>query len=159
MLTSLYKIAGYAFVGMIASASLIACAQGSVSKGKLAPKATVCSLYSHAKELNGNLVRLSGIYTTDRFENTTITDSHCPNVWIAPYDATSVDSESLKRFNDAVAGELSDSSLRVFSAEFMGKYVWRPNEKPHGAIYIEKVLSFKRLHDVDPWKQQAKPSK
>jgi hypothetical protein len=157
MLTYLSKLASYAFVGLVAISSLVACAQGRANQG-VAPvrDVTVCSLYGHGEQMSGNLVRLSGIYTTDRMENTTITDPHCSKVWILPYDAISnVDRDNLKRFDDAVAGKLSDSSLRVFAVTLLGKFVWRQNKNPHGAFYIQKVTQFKRLHNVNPWKQRS----
>ena len=154
MLISARKVAGYAVVGLTAFASLLACAQGRARTP--AQSVTVCYVHSHAKELNGRRIRLSGVYTTDRLENASITDPHCPKVWVAPYDSSDVDAESMKRFDDAVAGDLADSSLRVFSVEFVGKYIWRPKDRQHNTFYIEKVLSFKRLHNVDPWKQQSK---
>lgn len=149
------KVASYAFVGLAVILLLVACAQNRANQA-IAPvrDVTVCSLYSHAEQVSGKQVRLSGIYTTDRIENTTITDQHCQKMWILPLDAASkVDSDSLKRFDDAVAGTLSDSSVRVFYIKVLGKFVWRENKKPHGAIYLEKVLHYKRLYNVDPWKQ------
>lgn len=157
MLTYLGKPACYAFIGLVAISSLVACAQDRANQGGAPVRnVTVCSLYDHAEQMSGNLVRLSGIYTTDQMENTTITDPHCPKVWILPYDAISnVDRDNLKRFDDAVAGKLSDSSLRVFAVTLLGKFVWRQNKNPHGTFYIQKVTQFKRLHNVNPWKQRS----
>lgn len=154
MLNRSSKVANYVLAGLVGALSLVACAQERANQVVVPVlNVTVCSLYSHAEQMNGNRVRLSGVYTTDRIENTTITDPHCPKEWILSYDATTgVDRGSLRRFDDAVAGKLSDSSLRVFAVTLLGKFVWRQNKNPHGAFYIQKVTQFKRLHNVNPWK-------
>lgn len=123
----------------------------------LAPKVTVCDLYKNAKAMSGRSVRLVAIYTTDRVENSTLTDSHCSKIWITPYDATTnVDRRSLRKFDDAVQGNLSDSGLRVLYVDLIGKYILNSKKSQYGEFYIEKVIQFERLNNMNPWSRQLK---
>jgi hypothetical protein len=108
---------------------------------------SICKLSEGGRRLSGAHVRVTAIYSSDLLERSTITDDDCPSVILVPYDApdAKLDSASMRRFNNALQGELSDRSLRKYLVDVSGKYVWRENEIPHGAIYIEKVWSFKRL--------------
>ena len=108
---------------------------------------SVCALVQQGERANGTRVRLQAVYITDQFEGSYIKDSQCRSVGLAPYDAAEpeLDIKSMKRFDRVVQGKRSDHTLRIFWFDISGKYVWRPNEKIHGAIYIEKVWSFKRL--------------
>ncbi|MBB5877738.1 hypothetical protein [Xanthomonas sp. 3498] len=107
---------------------------------------SICELAQRGKRISGAQVRVRAIFTSDLLERSVITDPKCPSVVVIPFDAeeSKLDMESMQRFDAAVAGELSDHTIRVFSVDVSGTYVWRGDEQPAGAIYIEKVWCFKR---------------
>lgn len=107
---------------------------------------SICELTQRGKEASGAQVRVRAIFTSDLLERSVITDPKCPSVVVIPFDAeeSKLDVESIRRFDVAVAGKLSDRAIRVFSVDVSGIYVWRGGEKPAGSIYIEKVWCFKR---------------
>ncbi|MDY4282971.1 hypothetical protein [Xanthomonas sp. LF06-19] len=107
---------------------------------------SICELTQRGKEAGGAQVRVRAIFTSDLLERSVITDPKCPSVVVIPFDAeeSKLDVESIRRFDAAVAGKLSDHTIRVFSVDVSGTYVWRGDEQPAGALYIEKVWYFKR---------------
>lgn len=119
------------------------------SKNAALVNTSICDLAKQRGTANGMHVRVKALFSTDLLERSFITDPQCPEVVVAPFDAAKpeLDTKSMKRFDRAVRGRLSDSSARVFSFNISGKYIWRMDETKSGAIYIEKVWSFKRIHD------------
>jgi hypothetical protein len=123
--------------------------------GHLPIQSSICFIHNNHSKMNGKIVYISAIYTTDLIENSTLTGFNCKNVKFAPYDAeTNVNKESMKNFDVAVRGDLSDSSLRVFYVRLIGKYIWEPHVKPNDRIYIMEVKYFKRLQSVNPWRRK-----
>lgn len=110
----------------------------------LADKTSICELVALGGRAEGRKVRLDAVYTTDRFESTSITDPKCPGIVVRARDADSVD-PSMKEFDTAVLGSVEDHSVRVFAFDVSGTFEWTSGKKPHGILFIERVWAFKRI--------------
>lgn len=116
-------------------------------------RTSLCKLVNAGEQMNGLHVRLTAIYITDLFENSSLKDRRCPTLYVVPYDSRqSPQDQSLEEFDKALyEHQLDFGELTQFSIDVSGKFVWWANNKPHGALIFEKIWSFKRIRG--DWKK------
>ena len=79
-------------------------------------------------------------------------DRQCKSVSVTVLDGEgqAVDS-SVKKFDEAVWGEVDDLRLRIFLIDASGVFVAQQTDVPRGSFTIQRVWNYKRLQG-DDWK-------
>lgn len=111
---------------------------------------TVCELAQSGEVMNGHSVHLRAIYITDLRHGTILKDRQCKSVSLSVLDAEEPVDASLKKFDEAVEGEIGDLDLRIFLIDASGVFV-QPSPGTRGAFQVEKIWDFRRLRGND-WK-------
>lgn len=117
-------------------------------------RTTLCDLAKHGQSFGGQRVRLTVIYMSDLQERSVLLDRRCPKVRLGPYEPDEAPDPSVARFDDALRGRIGDLELRQFVVDVSGRFTWHGHDEPYGALEIQKVWSFKRIHG--DWKKRRR---
>jgi hypothetical protein len=104
---------------------------------------TVCKIATSPALYAGKEITLSTTFITDLLESSSLIDSRCPGVVIAPYDTDGEKHPSVRAFDVAVSGKLTDHRSRVFSVVAVGRFDLDRSERV-GRFTIRRIVSFKR---------------
>ena len=115
-------------------------------------RTTLCDLAKHGQAFSGQRVRLTVIYMSDLLEGSDLHDRRCPKVWLGPYESADPPDASVARFDDALRGRIGDLELRQFVVDVSGRFTWHGHDEPYGALEIQKVWSYTRIHG--DWKKR-----
>lgn len=115
-------------------------------------RTTLCNLAKHGQPFSGQRVRLTVIYMSDLQERSVLLDRRCPKVRLGPYESAEPPDPSVARFDDALRGRIGDLELRQFVVEVSGRFTWHGHDEPYGALEIQKVWSYMRIHG--DWKKR-----
>lgn len=145
----------YAAILVLLSAAVLgACApsvRGHASSHRNKSQITsICSLVGAGAPTNGAKVRISGFFLTDYLERSVVADPACPTAQLALYADPVATKEEAARYQRLVVTStmrdyIEDHRTGVYAIDVTGRFVYRKDEKPHGAIYADHVLNFKRL--------------
>lgn len=125
---------------------------GCVAHPAPSEEATICGLAGSVARTAGQSVRLRAIYVADLKHGALLKDRQCKSVSVTVIDADGqpVDS-SVKKFDEAVWGEVDDLRLRIFRVDVSGVFVAQRSDASLGTFTIQRVWDYKRLQG-DDWK-------
>ena len=116
-------------------------------------RATLCDLVKHGKTFHGQRVRLTVVYISDLMERSLLLDRRCPKFRLGPYESAEPPDPSVERFDEALRGRLGDlKDKHQFVVDVSGRFTWNGHDEPYGALEIEKVWSYSRIHG--DWKKR-----
>lgn len=136
----------------IAGLSVVAC----MSTAQDAPL-TICQLAKSPGDFVDKTVRVTAVFKTDMMHFGSLSDPDCPGVFMKlfltrqePHDP------SVDELHNALEGPVPSVDLRVFRLDATGIFKWdfrlepMPRaldgiESPRGEIYVDHVLSYKKL--------------
>ena len=126
-------------------------------QGNELPALSVCELMRGGAQLDGRTVHVKAVYETDRSHFAALVDGRCRRVHVDLwYPIAQPRDRSFEEFASAIEGELTDSRLRRFDVEIVGRFSWdgRPEPMPRsanglresrGRVDAAAIVSFRRL--------------
>ena len=112
---------------------------------RVEPLVSLCDLAAHGESSDGHQVRLKAYYLTDLFHGAALKDKSCPKLELAPFLSTEpMPDPSLKAFDDALRSTNSAHVIQ-FLVDVEGRFVWRKDKQPCGALFITSVATFERI--------------
>ena len=142
-----------AILVLLSAAVLGACApsvRSQASSHRNSRITSICSLVGADAPTNGAKVRIRAFFLTDYLERSVVADPACPTVQLALYADPVATKEEADRYQRLVVTStmrdyIEDHRTGVYAIDVTGRFVYRKDEQPHGAIYADNVLRFKRL--------------
>jgi hypothetical protein len=120
-------------------------------------KTSVCEIETEGTRLNGQVVRLQAVSSSDRLDSASPSDPDCPKVLPSAWLRKPQD-ERTAAFFSAVYAPPADydknplrwlrPDSRRFSVDVTGEVSWSTQATPHGTIAITKVWSFRRFREA-----------
>lgn len=139
---------------LVAGSALCACnasLQNRTSQNrKQAQAISICSLIGRDAPPSGIEVRVRTFYTTDYMEHAGLADPECPSFGVAvSFQSATIGTHNKKARERLIkmiqADEIEGHLTGVYEIDFTGRFVYRKDKQPHGAIDVDHVWSFKRL--------------
>lgn len=143
-----------AILVLLSAAVLGACApsvRGQPSSHRNKSRITsICSLVGADAPTNGAKVRIRAFFLTDYLERSVVADPACPAVQLALYADPVTTKEQADRYQRLVVTStmrdyIEDHRTGVYAIDVTGRFIYRKDEQPHGAIYADHVLSLRRM--------------
>lgn len=117
---------------------------------------TVCDLVTQPQHFDGRIVRIQARYESDGMEQSTLMDSKCPNVGVAPsghFRDLKVGGAFFAALQKGCAGTFD----KQVTATWTGTYHWQPENKP-GSGRLLRWLDVQKIDDLEVTPRAGVPS-
>jgi hypothetical protein len=124
----------------IALFSLAACGTARDATDAEPLNATICELSATPAKFDGRRVNVTANVDSDGIEHTSLSDSHCPGVGVAPDTPAAIRGNAdMKALDAAIFKGRPGTIDKRISASFRGVFHWHPREIPMRVLTLESV--------------------